>query len=93
MSRVEVEFRPLIPLLDVLDREVVKVQLLLESREIVCARVDGVDPEPLAFFELGHHGTQILDGYRARFEGPIPEEVCLHPRSVPEPPLGADGTT
>ena len=89
MLRVDVELRPLVPLLDVFHREVVEVQLLLEGRDLVRVRVDGVDPEPLALCEIRHGAAELIGGYRIRSKGSVADDVGLHPRER----TGADERT
>jgi hypothetical protein len=63
----------------------VEVQLSLHRREVLRARLDGVDPDPVAFLEAGYLMTELFERYHVSAKGPVPEDLCLHPRSVPEP--------
>ena len=84
MSRVDLDLGPLVPVLNVFHGEVVEVQLSLQRGEVLRARLDGVDPDPVAFLEAGHLMTKLVDRYRVGAKGPVPEDVCVHLRSVPE---------
>ena len=93
MPRVQVELGPLVPLLDVFHREVVEVQLLLECREIVRARLDGVDPDPLTFSQIGHRGAELIERDRHPLAGPRLGRRGPPCGSVPEPLADTEGRT
>jgi hypothetical protein len=69
---------------DVLHGEVVEIQLSLQRGEVLGPRLDGVDPDPVAFLEAGQLLTKLVERYRVSAKGPVPEDVCVHLRSVPE---------
>jgi hypothetical protein len=88
MSRVDLDLGSLVPVLDVLHGEVVEIQLSLQRDEVLRARLDGVDPDPGIPGQVGRYRAEAVEGHGVGFEDPVPEDPCLHPRSVP----GRSGT-
>ena len=68
---------------DVLDGEIVEIQLPLELRDLIVIGVDRVDPDPRPVIEAGDGAPEIRDGHAAGLDRPVPDDVCLHRRSVP----------